>query len=343
MVIREMANHLKSLRLAGAVLTALIVFGLSATAKPNDDLGPPIDDGPVSVYVRVFVIDIDGIDTAEQNFSANVFFDLRWNDPRLKHRSKSDIIRPLMEVWNPWPQIVNRQRTWPTLPNVVRISQEGDVVYKQRVWGQFSQPLHLRDFPFDDHSFGIIVASVGSTSNEVTFLQEPGSLSGIADELSLPDFRVTDSRLIVDPYQPVPDAPAVSAIRFEFDATRESGYYIAKVMVPLILIVAMSWIVFWVDPKEAGTQIGLGATAMLTLIAYRFAIDGSLPKVAYLTRMDIFILASTILVFASLLEVVLTSYLARTDKLAAARWIDRLMRVAFPLAFVLLTLHAFVM
>jgi hypothetical protein len=36
---------------------------------------------------------------------------------------------------------------------------------------------------------------------------------------------------------------------------------------------------------------------MLTLIAYRFSIGELVPKVAYLTRLDYFILGSTLMVF----------------------------------------------
>jgi hypothetical protein len=35
------------------------------------------------------------------------------------------------------------------------------------------------------------------------------------------------------------------------------------------MIVAMSWLVFWIDPKESGSQINVAITTMLTLIAVR--------------------------------------------------------------------------
>jgi len=108
------------------------------------------------------------------------------------------------------------------------------------------------------------------------------------------------------------------------------------------MIVMMSWVVFWIDPKAAGTQISVSMTSMLTLIAYRFAVGADLPKVSYLTRLDGFILLSTILVFTSLVEVLLTSTLAQGDSLAMARRIDLWARLIFPVAFTLLSLYAFV-
>ena len=102
----------------------------------------------------------------------------------------------------------------------------------------------------------------------------------------------------------------------------------------------MSWIVFWIDPKESDSQISVAITAMLTLIAYRFAVGSDLPKVSYLPRLDYFILGSTILVFASLLEVVITSSYARTGRLERARAIDRWSSWLFPAIFLLFSVQA---
>jgi hypothetical protein len=104
----------------------------------------------------------------------------------------------------------------------------------------------------------------------------------------------------------------------------------------------MSWIVFWIDPTQSGTQISVAVTSMLTLIAYRFAIGTTLPKVSYLTRLDFFILASTVLVFTSLIEVVVTSILAHKEQLARARMIDRWARWLFPAAFILVAVQTLV-
>ena len=71
-----------------------------------------------------------------------------------------------------------------------------------------------------------------------------------------------------------------SAFNFSISAKRQSGYYIWKVIVPLMLIVFMSWTVFWIDPSNLGPQIGMSATSMLTLIAFQFAMANILPKLA---------------------------------------------------------------
>lgn len=144
------------------------------------------------------------------------------------------------------------------------------------------------------------------------------------------------------PYVPIPGDDQISGYLISFEGTRRSSHYVIKGIIPLILIVAMSWVAFWIDPQEGSSQIGVALTTMLTLIAYRFAVGSELPNIPYLTRMDIFLLASTVLVFATLIEVVLTSRLARAGRVDQARQIDLWSRWLFPTTFFILTLKAFV-
>jgi hypothetical protein len=119
------------------------------------------------------------------------------------------------------------------------------------------------------------------------------------------------------------------------------GFYLIKIIFPLILIVIMACLVFWIDPKQWGVQITISMTSMLTLIAYRFSIGATLPTISYLTRMDTFVFGSTVLVFLCLLEVVTTSSLAKGGHLKLARRMDKWCRVIFPLAFAMLAIYSF--
>jgi ABC-type multidrug transport system fused ATPase/permease subunit len=112
-------------------------------------------------------------------------------------------------------------------------------------------------------------------------------------------------------------------------------------LIVLLLIVAMSWLVFWIDPEMAGPQISVAVTSMLTLIAYRFMVAGMLPRISYLTRMDVFTTASTVLVFLTLLEAVGTVTFAKRGHHQGAMAVDRVSRWGFPLAYALTFVWAF--
>lgn len=317
---------------------ATLIAGTALAA----DISRPTE-GPTRVEVLVFVIDVDTIDSANQRFAANVFLAYRWQDPRLAHKGPNEVARALHEVWHPRIQLVNQQKVWPTFPEIVEVDPQGNVVYRQRVWGSFSQPLSLHDFPFDRHVFAIQLAATGYSPDEVQLIPSSKHKSGIAQKLSVADWDIKSWKAETRPYEPVAGEDAASGFAFSFEAKRQTGYFIIKVIIPLILIVAMSWVVFWIDPSEAGPQISVAVTTMLTLIAYRFAVGASLPKVSYLTRIDYFILVSTILVFASLVEVIITASMAKSGKLDQAQAIDRWLRFIFPGIFVLVALKTLVL
>ncbi len=232
---------------------------------------PSVNGKPTEVGLAVFVVDVDEVDSASQSFTVNVYYEAGWTDPRLIHDTGT-WVRPLSEVWHPRIQIVNQQRVWATFDDVVEIDPFGRVAYRQRVWGQMSQPYELRDFPLDRQSFTIQFVAAGYTPEEIVFTTNLANDSGMAERLSLADWTVVDWKLEPASYQPMDGSQANAGMSFTFIADRRAGYFILSLVVPLVLIVAMSSIVFWINPQQSGTQINVSVTSMLTLIAYRFMV-----------------------------------------------------------------------
>jgi hypothetical protein len=56
---------------------------------------------------------------------------------------------------------------------------------------------------------------------------------------------------------------AMNGLVFSFEAERIVGDYILKYIIPLFLIVAMSWVVFWIAPSETGSQLSVAVITML--------------------------------------------------------------------------------
>jgi len=82
--------------------------------------------------------------------------------------------------------------------------------------------------------------------------------------------------------------------------------------------------------------------SVLTLIAYRFAVDSQLPRLPYMTRLDAFIFTSTLLLFFSLIEVLVTTILDNNQQTARAKKIDRYCRAIFPVIFAIASIAIFV-
>jgi hypothetical protein len=124
-------------------------------------------------------------------------------------------------------------------------------------------------------------------------------------------------------------AVSVPGFTYDIPVDRHRGFYFWGVLSPLVLIIVMSWAVFWLHPTR-GEKIGISTTAILTLIAYRFALGTQLPKLPYLTRMDIFLLGATVLVFLAFVAVVAEAGLVHAKKENAVHRVDQVSRWAFP-------------
>jgi hypothetical protein len=313
--------------------------------KPKPEQRRPSKWGePTEVQVGIYVIDVDGVDSANQNFSASVFVQAQWKMPLLRHEGPGPLIRTTTSVWTPRLVIVNQQQAWAAFPSFVEIAPDGTVTYRQKTWGWFSQPLELREFPFDKQKLAVHIVAAGLREDEikmVPFERPDGTGSGLARKLSLPDFKVTSWRATAQLYFPFEGALGVPGFIMEIDVERLPNYYIWKVIFPLCLIIMMSWVPRWLDPAEGGTIISISTTSLLTLVAYLFAIMVLLPRVSYLTRMDQFILISTVLVFAALVQTVATVVLAKSGQTDLVGWINWVSRFVYPIVLLLVLAISF--
>jgi hypothetical protein len=303
--------------------------------EPKPELERPSVWGePTEVRILIYVIDVDEVSSADQNFAASVFYEARWNNPFLRHKGPGPLLRGLTEVWNPHLAIIGQQMAWPAFPNSVEIQPDGEVIYRQKVWGRFSQPLDLRDFPLDRQTLTIHLAAAGLLEEHVKMVpleREHGRASRIASKFSVPDFTVLSWKAEPMPYFPIEGAAGTAGFQMQIEVARSVSYFIWKVIVPLCLIVIMSWLPRWIDPEQIGSNIGISTTAFLTLVAYLFAITVLLPRVSYITRMDRFILLSTFMVFTGLMQTVTNTAMIRSGKKALVEKTDRWSRLVYPM------------
>ena len=336
-------------RIIVVVFVAMSVQLVRSAETPALIERPASGNSPTQVSVGIWIVDISKIDSAEQSFTAEVAVVLRWKDPRLAHTGNGVVRYPLEQIWHPRVGIVNETNSVSRkMPDSVEVEPDGTVTYRQRYAGAFTQPLRLRSFPFDRQTFHVQLVAVRYRPNEVTFVPDEDWIrnglqraGGIAPSITLPDWTVEKWETKPLTYALSPGFE-YSGYTFEFTASRNVQNYILKVIFPLVLIVMMSWAGFWIDPVNANSQISVAVTSMLTLIAYRFTVDTQLPRLPYMTRLDVLFLVSTLLVFFSLIEVLVTTILDNNQQTERAKKIDRYCRVMFPAIFAITLIAIFV-
>ena len=215
-------------------------------------------------------------------------------------------------------------------PKVAGIGPDGQVKYVQRYSGTFATYHNLSDFPFDKQIFSISMVPLKWWEEDVVLIVDE-KLTSRQERLDISDWTIKGVEATIDRrYNPGLER-FNSRYDFDISAERIKAYYLWKIILPLCLIVAMSWCVFWINPAQYGPQIGLSATSMLTLIAFIFATTNMVPRLGYLTLLDRFIVFSTILVFLALVESLTTVYLVSKEKKELALRIDNMSRFVFPI------------
>src|SRR6266478_1053494 len=338
----------KKIYLSLVSLLAISILDAGGAEMPTVIERPGADDGPTRVSIGIWMVDITSIDSAQQSFTAEMALVLRWKDPRLAHTGNGVVRYPLEQVWHPRIAVVNETNSVSRkFPDLVEVEPDGRVTYRQRYAGAFSQPLRLRSFPFDRQTFRLQFVAVRYRANEVQFVPDQDWIDnglkqagGIATSITLPDWTIESWNTKSLSYALAPGFE-YSGYAFEFTASRNAQHYVWKVILPLVLIVIMSWSVFWIDPINASSQVSIAITSMLTLIAYRYAVDTQVPRLPYMTRIDLFFLVSTLLVFFSLIEVLVTTILDNNQQTERAKKIDRYCRVIFPVIFTIASVAIF--
>ena len=209
-----------------------------------------------------------------------------------------------------------------------------------RIFGDFTQNLHFREFPFDTQNFELRLIEISFNSNDISLEPDPEIRSGIGKNISLSDWKFEDWKLSKSEYAVIEGSQELPSLVFSITAKRESGFYLLIFVIPLILIIMMSWIVFWLPPNLSASQISVATTSMLTLIAYRFIVTSYLPRISYLTRMDIFILGSSILIFMTLVLAALSANITAGGRGELARKYDKRFRWIFPMLYIIVIIVA---
>lgn len=327
---------------------AVLILGLLANpVLAVDQLPPgysssvrPDPEGvPTPVDVNILIVDIPAISDVAQTFTADIHFSMRWKDPRLADPQLThDRKFPLEKIWNPQPGILNRRNLDIILPNLVRVDPQGNVLFTQRVYGDFAAPLDLRKFPVDKQVLLVEVVSYWYGPDELVFTSEENSKSHVK-EFSLSGWHILSDFANVWEEHDAQSKLDVAHISWHIDIQRDRSHFRYNFFIPLVLILLMAWCVFWIDPNYLPSQIAVSTSSVFTLIAFRFSMALFLPRVSYMTIADKFTLGVTVLVFYALAQAISTGWLAKNNKEALAHAMDRWGRWVYLIIFaVILTI-----
>ncbi|MGV1014171.1 MAG: hypothetical protein ACOYB4_04300, partial [Methyloceanibacter sp.] len=195
-----------------------------------------------------------------------------------------------------------------------------------RYQGLFSTKFYLGYYPFDTQFLKVVMEDTVSGALRQVYIPDGEINVAMNPAVTLPGFTVgTPTMDIVDHTYPTnfgdlsqPNAETYSRIVLAIPVTRPALPMSLKTFVPILLIVACASFVFFVRPRYVEGRIGLGITALLTLVALQLTSGASLPDVDYLTMLDKMFLLAYLFIIITLARVVLTSWTGADKKAEAA-------------------------
>jgi hypothetical protein len=319
-----------------AVVALLLATVFSSNAFASDQGlstcdGPPtccpakIDlvDGPLhTVRVGAVLVGIYEVSEKSSSWTADFYLYEQW-DP-------SDGFMPQTEVVNE----IERQSVQFDETEL----REGRCMRARRLHSKLRTGYNLRTFPFDFQALTLELSDAEFPSRQVHYDDQAiaGIDDGVLQQLAawkvMPGLHVQRTTRA---FRWDPGAPDYDYATFSVTVRRHVSYHLGKYFLPLLLIVIVSFGVFWIDPDDLSSEMQVAVTCLLAAVALQLAEGSELPDVDYLTIADRAFATSYVAIAAAVLQAVYTNYLARAGRKARAVTVDRWCRVAFPLGLVI--------
>ncbi|XP_023210567.1 glycine receptor subunit alpha-3-like [Centruroides sculpturatus] len=285
---------------------------------------PPVVDGkPVVVYVNLQIMDVDEIRERTMDFRMHLYQNEFWKDPRLKlnllNLTRIKVLPPIAEklLWIPdlvFGNSKSGQLFQFSLPNTaIKINKDETIQKVSRYSFRVSCPMNLNNYPLDTQH---CVFKISSMCNDGKKL-----ILDWSDAESSPYKVRGPSIILLEDIQPlkyemkVPKPRRVTEIwlRGNYSCLMANFTFVRRVTSSLIntyfpssLVVALSWLSFWLHVNAVPARITLGVTSILTLTTQIAQSRSYTPSVNYIKALDIWLFVCTFFVTASLLEYALS-------------------------------------
>ncbi|XP_072563076.1 gamma-aminobutyric acid receptor subunit alpha-2 isoform X1 [Paramormyrops kingsleyae] len=286
----------------------------------DNRLRPGLGDRVTEVKTDIYVTSFGPVSDADMEYTIDVFFRQSWKDERLKFHGPMNILRlnNLMasKIWTPDTFFHNGKKSVAhnmTMPNkLLRIMDNGTLLYTMRLTVQAECPMHLEDFPMDSHSCPLKFGSYAYTTTEVTYIWTRNASKSV--EVAPDGSRLNQYDLLgqtVGKETIKSSTGEYTVMTAHFHLKRKIGYFVIQTYLPCIMTVILSQVSFWLNRESVPARTVFGVTTVLTMTTLSISARNSLPKVAYATAMDWFIAVCYAFVFSALIEFATVNYFTK--------------------------------
>lgn len=334
-------------------LALLLTLCLHVTPAWGIEAGMPNPpSSPTVVKVGVFLADIIDLDEVEECFQAEIILVAEWHDPRLAFDPEEEgtdqklfqgqfQFNEVYSAW--WPQLLIVNEVGSGDMNAIRITvhPDGMVRYKEQRSVTLETPMNLEDFPFDVQTLEAYIIPFGEYSEEV-ILEVDERVLGATEEyvevnrkVNIAEWTLLNLNLTAgtSDQRYYGTKQSFSEIIMTISLERKSSNMMWKILFPLTILVLLMWAIFWMAVDNLADRLNVAFIGILTIVAYQFLIDGTMPRIAYFTFTDAMLLYSFLFMCLTVLESLIVFSICKKGQPERAVRIDYYAQWAFPIVY----------
>ncbi|XP_058521356.1 gamma-aminobutyric acid receptor subunit alpha-5 [Ochotona princeps] len=286
----------------------------------DNRLRPGLGERITQVRTDIYVTSFGPVSDTEMEYTIDVFFRQSWKDERLRFKGPMQRL-PLnnllaSKIWTPDTFFHNGKKSIAhnmTTPNkLLRLEDDGTLLYTMRLTISAECPMQLEDFPMDAHACPLKFGSYAYPNSEVVYVWTNGSTKSVVvaeDGSRLNQYHLMGQTVGTENISTSTGEYTIMTAHFHLK--RKIGYFVIQTYLPCIMTVILSQVSFWLNRESVPARTVFGVTTVLTMTTLSISARNSLPKVAYATAMDWFIAVCYAFVFSALIEFATVNYFTK--------------------------------
>lgn len=323
---------------------ASLVAQPAAAAPEQIALLTPPPERPVVVEAGFQLLEINQIEDQAETLHFSGILTLRWKDPRQAFDPAVEGVKEkfyqgdfqfneMAPGWYPEIILRNSAGTFEKTAVILRVLPDGTNILMQSITAEAKTRLNLRRYPFDRQTLEAVFEVLGFDEQELVLKALP-SPEFVDDAIRVTQWSLKDVRFHVrsssSPYLAGGNA---STFVLQMDVHRQAMFLMRLVVMPLFLVVLLSWSVFWMERSSLGDRMSVSFVGLLTVVAYQIVLGDILPHISYVTLINGFLNFSFFIMCATVVENLIVGALDRSGRGEAGDALDRKCRWIFPLVY----------
>ncbi|TRY61959.1 hypothetical protein TCAL_10287 [Tigriopus californicus] len=223
-----------------------------------------------------------------------------------------------------------REPTFHVLPASLRVHRDSNIRFAARVNFDVACNMDFRNYPGDTQTCDIKFESFGYTTRQLNFNWH--NSSNVNENISLAQFDLfvsMNAGYDTDYYE-----MAYPGLILTLVLKRKLSYHVVQTFIPSIIYLTVSWLALFVPPQSIAERLAMAMTIMLTLTAMFASERQSVPRVSYVTHLDVWMLTCVFFVFVELAEFTFVLHLAMNHKERLTPWVESTAKIVLPILFI---------